>query len=226
MTTDDHITTPHQAPAQIGNGSIHAQVRSLRWTIPLLAAIGLVAILRIPSILSEAGRTSPAVGKPAPQLDLVALDDRPRLEHLQTFPTGSITLLHFWGTWCGPCQMEFPELAAMTRRFRNASPFVFLPVSCEAHGGETFEGLRDKTDRYFDVEGFAFPCYADPRGLTRRSVAQRLQCDSMVYPTSVLIGADGRITGVWEGYTPASVDQMESLINRLLKQLTVATESS
>ncbi len=122
--------------------------------------------------------------------------------------------------------MEFPELAAMTARHRNASSFLFLPVSCEGHGGETFDGLLDKTARYFESEGIAFASFADPRGVTRRSVAQRLNANSMVYPTSVVIDADGKIAGVWEGYAPSSVSQMEALIIRLLERATDPQASS
>jgi hypothetical protein len=52
----------------------------------------------------------------------------------------------------------------------------------------------------------------------RRSVVQRMGCHSFCYPTSVVIDVEGRIAGVWEGYTPSSVDQIESLVIRLLKQ--------
>ena len=45
---------------------------------------------------------------------------------------------------------------------------------------------------------------------------ERLERSSMFYPTSILVGADGNIVGVWEGYAPDSVDQIGSFIEDLL----------
>jgi thiol-disulfide isomerase/thioredoxin len=195
---------------------------TLPWTRPILIALGVAAAIGLPSSLHIGGPSSPGIGKPAPQLDLVFVDepsrlDPSRLEPLQGFPEGSIALLHFWGTWCGPCRMEFPELAAMVGQHDASSSFVFLPVSCEAHGGETFASLLANTEHYYDSQQLVLPCLADPRGVTRRSVAQRLEADTMLYPTSLVIDGDGRIAGVWEGYAPSSVKQMKTLIDHLLK---------
>jgi hypothetical protein len=91
-----------------------------------------------------------------------------------------------------------------------------VSVSCEGGRGETFNDLRKKTSDYFLSEGIDGPAFADPQGITRRSTAERLERGSMSYPTSLVIGPDGQIAGVWEGYAPGAVDQMESLIERLL----------
>jgi thiol-disulfide isomerase/thioredoxin len=43
---------------------------------------------------------------------------------------GKVVVLHFWGSWCPPCQREMPELQALYSQFRNAKDvaFVVLPV--------------------------------------------------------------------------------------------------
>jgi thiol-disulfide isomerase/thioredoxin len=43
---------------------------------------------------------------------------------------GRIVLLHFWGSWCPPCQREMPDLQKLHARFKTAPEmqFVFLPV--------------------------------------------------------------------------------------------------
>ncbi len=218
--------TINRGPTETTAESIRPKTRTLSWTIPVLIVLGLVAFVRFPTIFSSASNDSPAVGKPAPQLDLVLVDSQPDFQRLQAYPSDSITVLHFWGTWCGPCRMEFPELAAMVIRHRDTPSFLFLPVSCEADSGETFDGLLSKTQGYFASEGIALPCLADPRGVTRRSLAQRLEGDEMVYPTTVVIDANGRIAGIWEGYSPASVDEIDSLVNRLLQQRVAPQEPS
>jgi thiol-disulfide isomerase/thioredoxin len=43
---------------------------------------------------------------------------------------GRGVLLHFWGSWCPPCQREMPDLQKLHARFKAAQnlQFVFLPV--------------------------------------------------------------------------------------------------
>jgi len=43
---------------------------------------------------------------------------------------GRVVLLHFWGSWCPPCQREMPDLQKLHARLKTAPnmQFVFLPV--------------------------------------------------------------------------------------------------
>ena len=54
--------------------------------------------------------------RPVPPLDLVDLDGkRWRLEAL----AGKVVVLNFWATWCKPCRIEMPSLAAMAAQRRR-----------------------------------------------------------------------------------------------------------
>lgn len=188
--------------------------RGVAWLlVPLLLAV-------IVTLLLPQGRLppdqSPAVGKPAPEIDLVRLSVEEPLEAITRVPEGKVSLLHFWGTWCPPCRMEYPHLAEMAQRLDDERAVVFLPVSCEGTPGETLENLREKTREFFEAAGIDSPILADPRGVTRRSAAERLEQSSLFFPTSILIDAEGRIVGVWEGYAPEGVEQIEAEIKRLL----------
>jgi thiol-disulfide isomerase/thioredoxin len=191
------------------------QISMWRLAVPLILIVLAMAVLW-PNPNVSTGQDSPAIGKTAPRLDLVRLTDEPLLDRLQKVADGKVTLLHFWGTWCGPCKLEYPQLSKLANRLNSSPEFDFVSVSCEGVQGETFDGLWQKTDDYFASEQIDSPAFADPRGITRRSVAERLERSSIYYPTSILVGVDGKIVGVWEGYAPDSVDQMGSFIEYLL----------
>jgi thiol-disulfide isomerase/thioredoxin len=49
---------------------------------------------------------------------------------------GKIVLLDFWGTWCGPCLMEIPELVAIYNKYKstqlgNANGFEVLAIAMD-----------------------------------------------------------------------------------------------
>lgn len=214
VNNDDRTPTPGEDPPT---------KPGVRFWLLIPLVLALTAVILFQSLLhTHSGPAHRAIGKPAPQIDLVALSDDLTLPALGRIPQGQVTLLHFWGTWCGPCKLEYPHLSQMTDRFVEQPQFRFVPVTCEYGGDETFEGLWEKTRDYFrsaEVESIAF---ADPRGVTRRSLAERLENDSLYYPTSVLIDHDGNIAGVWEGYTPEAVDQIASVTDQLIADCRVA----
>lgn len=202
-------TSPTSVPA--------ARPRMSVWWFAIPACLLLLAIVAVrPGRIPTSIQDSPAIGKPAPRLDLVRLTDQPVLDRLQEVPPGDVTLLHFWGTWCGPCKIEYPALATMARQFQAQPGFRFVSISCEGVQGETFAGLWQKTSDYFASAGIDGSAFADPQGITRRSTAARLEQNAMYYPTTMVVDADGRIVGVWEGYSPDAVGQMATLIERLL----------
>ncbi len=206
-------TVSQESPLPVNNG----HPKFFIWWLAIPAFLLVLAIVALrPNSGSTSAQDSPAIGKPAPRLDLVRLTDQPTLDRLQHVSEGKVTLLHFWGTWCGPCKLEYPELSLMAKGYQSEPRFRFVSVSCEGGQGETFNGLWNKTHDYFASEGIDGSAFADPQGITRRSAAERLEQNAMYYPTTIVVGADGTIVGVWEGYSPDAVGQMESLIDRLL----------
>jgi thiol-disulfide isomerase/thioredoxin len=167
----------------------------------------------------------PAVGRPSPGFDLVQLipetqpgEDVEPATLVGLPDAGRVTLLHFWGTWCPPCKLEYPELIEMASGFGAEPRFRFVTVSCGGGGAEDYRSLRSQTERYYrTIEAGQLETFADLAGVTRSEVSTVLG-DSMVYPTTILIGSDGRIAGVWLGYSPSGVAEMRSLIVELLGQ--------
>jgi thiol-disulfide isomerase/thioredoxin len=83
--------------------------------------------------------------RPVPPLDLVALDGkRWRLEAI----AGKVVVLNFWTTWCKPCRIEMPSLAAMAARRRSdgvvvaAVNYLEAPEKIRSYLGTRRSGRR------------------------------------------------------------------------------------
>ncbi len=41
---------------------------------------------------------------------------------------GKVVVLHFWGSWCGPCRREMPELQQLHESLEDRGDVVFVPL--------------------------------------------------------------------------------------------------
>ena len=119
--------------------------------------------------------------KAVPPFDLVDLDGRRWT--LQAL-AGKVVLLNFWATWCEPCRMEMPSLDAASKLHRAAG-LVVLAVNYKESAPtiRAFLGrMPYKATILLDAEGDAAAAWT-PR----------------VFPSTVLIGRDGRPTATVMG---------------------------
>lgn len=115
-------------------------------------------------------------GRMAPDFELETLTgDRFRLsEHVGR----EVIVLNFFATWCGPCRAEMPELNRLASQHKGV-PFTILGIDAEEKRELVVSFVRDLP--------VTFPVAIDGSG----EVLRKLGVES--YPTTVLIGADGRI---------------------------------
>jgi peroxiredoxin len=132
-----------------------------------------------------------AQGTPAPEIDLPTLaGGQVKLSALRGHPV----VVSFWGTWCPPCQVEFPELVAAYRKYREAGLEV---LAVNQRDQETSVSDVQAFVRKFSVE---FTVALDARGRSRRSF--RL----IALPTTVFVDTAGIIQRVHMGpITPAEL---------------------
>mgnify|MGYP003327004226 CR=1 FL=1 len=186
-----------------------------RARIPLLVAALLVAGCGDPS------GGHPAIGRPVGNLPLVSLAD-PSLPP-PTF-TGRVTLLNFWGTWCGPCRRELPGMVRIAGRLANDPAFQLVAVSCGAGGADEITEITDTTRSYLAEQRLALDAWADPSGMARLIVSETLGFSA--YPTTYLIDADARVRAVWVGYRSRDEADMARAIVEALKLTQAAPASS
>lgn len=190
---------------------------SRRWLyVVLLLAAAAALVMNSRGQASRQGENHPAVGADFPPLrwEPCVFADKP-LE--PDAVAGKVVLVNFWGTWCPPCREEFPHLVAVRKRFEANAGFLFVSVSCEMSDepGE-FAKLPEETRRYLDSERARFPVYCDPEGRSRLAFLRSLRQEDFTYPTSVVIGADGRIRGVWRGFRSGDERDIAQLVEKLL----------
>jgi thiol-disulfide isomerase/thioredoxin len=160
----------------------------------------------------------PATGRVVDPLPIVSLEDpsspAPPL-------SARVTLLNFWGTWCPPCRRELPGLARLAARLADEPAFQLVAVSC-GPGDDPLDELRGETlaflrDRDLAIRSWAF---ADAQG--KEAVFALLGLDA--FPTTLLIGPDGRVRRVWRGYRPRDETDIARAVVDALKELGTAAQ--
>ncbi len=124
-------------------------------------------------------RTLTVSAAPAPQTAHEFIDAAGRARTLAAF-RGDVVLLNVWATWCGPCRMEMPTLAALQRRF-GARGLRVVAVSIDR------PTQRDAAQALLaELSGGALDFYIDPLS----SLAFAVRAPGL--PTTILYGRDGR----------------------------------
>ncbi len=137
-------------------------------------------------------------GRPAPPLDLVDLDGkRWTIDAL----AGRVVVLNFWATWCEPCRVEMPSLEAMAARKRREGVVV-----CAVNYLES----PDKIRRFLERAPFKAPILLDSDGDATVAWTPR------VFPSTVLVGRDGRPATTVVGELDWEAEEAGALLDPLI----------
>ena len=96
---------------------------------------------------------------------------------------GRIAVLHFWGTWCGPCVVEMPEYQEFDEHYREDPEVRVLSISND----DTNEIIED----YLAKNGFDFAVLVDEGYSERAGVT--------AWPTTWFVDRDGFVRFVKTG---------------------------
>ena len=173
-----------------------------KWRVAVMTGLGLLIALSAAGLLrTEASQ--PDVCDPdgkAANLDFVLKDMNGKNVSLSAY-RGKVILLDFWATWCAPCRIEIPNFVELYKKYQSQG-FVVLGVSVD--------------DPLPKLKSFAKELkmnYPVLIGLDRDDVKDAFG-PPPGYPTSFIIGRDGRICSQHTGFVPK--EEFERKIKALL----------
>ncbi len=117
---------------------------------------------------------SERLDQPTPEFELTDTSGR---VWSSTALRGSVVVLNFWATWCGPCLKEFPSFAKLIKSYSNRPDIVFLAVSIDESTAEIEPFLAEK--------GYTFTAVYD------NGAAADFQVEEI--PATILIDRQGRV---------------------------------
>lgn len=115
---------------------------------------------------------------------------------------GRVVVVDFWASWCAPCKRSFPWWSEMQAKY-GARGLQVVAVNVDRQRADADAFLARAMPRFalaFDAEG---------------ETPQRFQVKAM--PTSVLIGADGRVLLRHEGFKDDDRAALEAAIVAALR---------
>ena len=112
---------------------------------------------------------------------------------------GTVLLVNFWATWCGPCVEEYPDLMRLHETFA-AKGFSVIGISTDQSTGAV-RNFAEKT-------GHVYPMLITTSAVTRDFGA------GIGLPVSFLVDRQGKI--VKRYYGPRSLEQFSKDVEALL----------
>lgn len=115
---------------------------------------------------------------------------------------GTVLVLNFWATWCGPCRMELPELQKLHNEL-GSKGFMVLAIAVDTP--------REMVKPFLDRLAITLPT-----GLIDRETQAMLGIDRI--PFTVILDKEGKVFRVYPGYSSAVIDDLRTQAKLLLAE--------
>ncbi len=145
------------------------------------------------------GKASSLVGQPAPEFELALLGgEKYRLSDHR----GSVIVLDFWASWCGPCMQAMPNVDKMIREF-DGQDIQLIAVNLqesEKRIEQALERLELETTVAMDVTG---------------EIAERYQATAI--PQTVVVDRQGNVSHLFVGGGTRTLQQLRDAVTTALE---------
>jgi thiol-disulfide isomerase/thioredoxin len=172
----------------------------------LLVAFSM-AVLAVTTPVMAGPQKLPTVGQMAPAL---SVDSWLKGTKINGFESGTVYVVEFWGTWCGPCIKNFPHLSALQKKHQDDGLVVIGVATHEWKGLEAvtkFMKKRGSEMGYHVAYDDDFSMEHDWQTLGDSTVQFKM-------PEVFLVDATGKIA--WIGH-PDQKDEFHSAIEKELE---------
>ena len=119
---------------------------------------------------------------------------------------GKVTVVNLWATWCAPCRIEMPTLAALASHYKARDDFAVVAVSMD------LDKTADEA-RAFIAENAPLDFYIDPKFQLAFEFPGK-----GAMPQTIVMDRQGRVRAVLTGEADWAGPEARALIDHLLAE--------
>lgn len=122
---------------------------------------------------------------------------------------GKTVFLNFWATWCGPCQMEMPDIQKLYEDYGNNEGDVIILGAANPKTDKNpmnADVSQEEVVKFLEDNGYTYPTVMDLDGSIFRTYGVQ------AFPTTFMIDKNGDVFGYVPGML--SMDMMQNIIQQ------------